>query len=109
MLMCEEPDLRSPQVDPPGASSRKNKAEATCLLCLQLEQPLDCGEQKGGVHRIWVMGRKENHLITVHCCNSTFRTAANAVIFSSFSSGTSHQISAMSSCLRGPNTGLIQA
>lgn len=28
VMSCEEPDLRSPQVDPPGASSRKNKAEA---------------------------------------------------------------------------------
>lgn len=81
MLVCEEPDLRSPQVDPPGASSRKNKAEETYLLCLQLEQPLDCGEQKGGVHRIWVMGRKENHLITVHCCNSTFLTTAKCCHF----------------------------
>lgn len=47
MLVCEEPDLGSLQVDPPGVSSRKNKAEATYLLCLQLEPPLDCSEQKG--------------------------------------------------------------
>lgn len=60
MLVCEEPDLRSPQVDPPGVFSRKNKAEETCLLGLQLEQPLDCREQKGGVQRICVMGQKEN-------------------------------------------------
>lgn len=72
ILVCEEPGLGSPQVDPPGAFSRKNKAETTYLLCLQ---QLDCGEQTGGVYRIWVMGHKENHLITAHCCNSTFLTA----------------------------------
>lgn len=60
MLVCEEPDLRSPQVDPPGVFSRKNKAEATYLLGLQPEQPLDCREQKGGVQRICVMGQKDN-------------------------------------------------